>query len=76
VSALGKLASALLPWPARQERQEAISRARAEKEQSRAAAERAAEIGRDIDRLHRHNHIAERVAASLIRGHQNGTAGG
>jgi exopolyphosphatase/pppGpp-phosphohydrolase len=76
VSALGRLAAVLLPWPARQERQEAIDRARAEKERSRAAAAHAAEIGADIDRLHHQNHIAERVAASLIRGHQNGTAGG
>lgn len=76
MSALGKLASALFPWPGRQERQEAISRARAEKEQSRAQAAHAAEIGRDIDRIRHENHFAEIIAMTLTRGHSNGTARG
>jgi hypothetical protein len=75
LSALERLASVLLPWPARHERQEAISRARAEKEQSQARAAHAAEIEQDIDRIRHENHFASAIAATLMRGHQNGTTG-
>ena len=63
----------LLPWPSRQQRQADISRARAEKEQSVAAARHAAVIGRDIELMRHDNHIASAIAATLMRGHQDGT---
>lgn len=72
MSLFGRLVSVLLPWPARHERQEAIGRARAEKEQSQARAAHAAEIEQDIDRIRHENHFAAAIAATLMRGHGNG----
>ena len=75
MSALGRMVAVLLPWPARHERQEAISRARAQKEQSRAAAGHAAAIEQDIDRIRHENHFAAAIAETLMRGRQDGTPG-
>jgi hypothetical protein len=66
----------LLPWPGRQERQAAISAARAEKEQARARLAHAAVIEQDLDRIRHENHFAAAIAETLMRGHRNGTAGG
>lgn len=68
--------SVLLPWPSRHERQEAIGRARAGKEQSRREAAHAVAIQRDIERMAAVNHFAEAIRASLIEGHQRRRNGG
>jgi len=64
----------LLPWPSRQQRQAAISSARAEKEQSQARLAHAAAIEQDINRFRHENHFAQMIAETLTRGHGNGTA--
>ena len=58
----------LLPWPARHERQEAVSAARAEKEQSQARAAHAAVIEQDIQRIREGNHYAAVIAEQIMRG--------
>lgn len=68
--------SVLLPWPPRHERQEAIGRARAAKEQSRREAAHAGAIQRDIERMAAVNHFAEAIRASLIEGHRGHRNGG
>lgn len=67
--------SVLLPWPSRHERQAAIGRARAGKEQSRREAASADGIRRDIERMAAVNHFAESIRASLIEGHRHRDGG-
>lgn len=63
-----KVMSMLLPWQLRHQRQAAISDARREKEQSRAAAAHAEAIRQDIERMAAVNHFADAIRASLIQG--------
>lgn len=60
----------IFPWPSRQLRQEAISNARREKEQSQSAAAQAAIIQRDIERIAEHNHFAASIAEQIMRHHR------
>ena len=62
----------LLPWPARRQRQEAISDARREKERSQSSASHAAVIQRDIERLAERNHFAASIAGQIMRHHAGG----
>lgn len=55
----------LLPWPPKRERQAAIREARAEKEQSQAAAAHAAVIEQDIRRAREENSFARAIAAAF-----------
>lgn len=59
----------LLPWASRQQRQEAISDARREKERSRSSAARAAMIERDIERMASVNHFAAAIAETITQRH-------
>ena len=65
---LRRLMTMLLPWPTRQQRREAIGRATAEKERSRAGAVHAAAIERDIERIRQENHFAAAIADQIMRG--------
>jgi hypothetical protein len=58
----------LLPWPARRQRQEAISDARREKERSQSSARHAATIEQDIERIRQENHIAAAIAEHIMQG--------
>ncbi len=60
----------LLPWPLRQQRRQAISDARGQKEQSLAGAVHAAAIEQDITRMRRENHFAALIAEHIMRGYQ------
>ena len=61
----------MLPWAPRAQRQEAIGKARAEKERSQDAAKRAAEVEAQIKRLARANHYAEAITADILSGRNN-----
>jgi transcription elongation GreA/GreB family factor len=67
---LRRLIDVLLPWPGRQQRREAISDARREKERSRSSAAHAAVIERDIARMAEANHFAQIIAGQIIRGRE------
>ena len=58
----------LLPWPSRSERQAAISAARREKERSRASADRAADVERQIRQMAEENHFASLITEQIMRG--------
>lgn len=62
----------LLPWPARRQRQEAISDARREKERSQSSAAHAAVIERDIARMAEHNHFAALLAEQIMQQRHGG----
>lgn len=61
---------AILPWPSRQHRRAAITAARGEKETSRQAADRAADLRGAIDRLAAENHFAAAIAEQIIARHR------
>jgi hypothetical protein len=60
----------LLPWPARRQRQEAISDARREKERSQSSARHAATIEQDIARMAERNHFASSIAEQIMQQHR------
>jgi hypothetical protein len=60
----------LLPWPPRQQRREAISDARRERERSQSSAAHAAVIERDIARMAEANHFASAIADQIMRGRE------
>ena len=62
----------LLPWPARHQRQAAISAARDQKERSRESASHAAAIGADIARMAERNHFAAIITEEIMRQHRRG----
>ena len=62
----------LLPWAPRQQRREAISDARREKERSRSSAAHAAMIEQDIERMISVNHFAAAIAETLTERHRQG----
>jgi hypothetical protein len=59
----------LIPWPSRQQRRDAIGRAREQKERSRLGAEHAAAVAGDIERMRRENHFGQLIAEQLMRGY-------
>ena len=71
-AALRRLMSMLLPWPSRQQRQEAISDAQREKERSRSSALHAAAIEQEITRMAEVNHFAASIAEQIMRRHTGG----
>jgi hypothetical protein len=60
----------LLPWPSRQQRQEAIGAARHEREQAQARLAHATAIENDLDRMRQQNHFAAAIAEHLMRQHR------
>ena len=69
---IGRLMSVIFPWPGREQRQEAISRARDQKERSRQGADHAAEIERDITAMAERNHFAGLLAEEIMRQRRRG----
>jgi transcription elongation GreA/GreB family factor len=70
---LRRLMSMLVPWTPRQQRRDAISDARREKERSRSSAAHAATIERDIARMAEANHFAQILADQIMQHHRGGT---
>lgn len=67
---LGRVVDAILPWPSRRERRAAIEAARGEKEASRHAAARAAQLRAAVDRMAAENHFAASIAEQVIARHR------
>lgn len=67
---LGRLMALLFPWPARTQRVQAIADAAAQKDRSRAGAESAGAIRRDIERMAAENHFASTIAEQIARRHR------
>jgi hypothetical protein len=67
MKALGRLMSAIFPWPSRGSRRAAISDARREKERSRSSAAHAAVISRDIEHMREANHFASAIADQIMQ---------
>ena len=64
---LGRMMAVILPWPSRTSRQQAITAARDQKERSRAGADHAAAIERDITAMAERNHFAGLLAEEIMR---------
>lgn len=62
-----EMINAILPWPAKHERGEAILVARRHKERARKEARNAREIEEQIQRIIEENHFAESIMTQLGR---------
>lgn len=69
---LRKIHSVLLPWPHPDERKAAIEQARQGKERSVRQARDAADVEAQIRWIAERNHIAAKIAETVIARHQRG----
>jgi hypothetical protein len=70
---LRRLPSMPFPWPAKTSRHEAIAAARAEKDRSKAGAQRAEALRRQIEVMRQQNHFAALITDDIIRRHTQGS---
>ena len=63
--AMSRTVAAVLPWPRRRDRRQAIDNARREHERSAATAAQAKVVERDIRWLHQQNRWAPKIADAL-----------
>jgi acyl-CoA reductase-like NAD-dependent aldehyde dehydrogenase len=66
---LRRLPSMPFPWPDKSRRHEAIAAARAEKARSRAGAQRAEVLRRQIEAMREQNHFAALITDDIIQRH-------
>ena len=66
--AVRRATAVIFPWPAKHEREASIAAARQQKERSRAAAQKAGVMERQIQTMAAGNHWAATIASHILEG--------